>query len=327
MSRRLVGTGLITCLVAVLTLAVPTSSVAATSLSFSRSTVIGGESIKITGTTGVKVARPVVLQRKYGTSWLKVTTGTTTSTGSFAFTYKPPTTAGSTRTLRVQAPKVTINGRTYLTVTTGSRTVTTVAQTAAAAAPTTAVQGEEFAVTGTFTPKRTGRVTAVQRLEGSTWRTLEQGTQNTYGKTVFTVSLSSLSSLGENQIRVLTAAAGGAPAKASPSATVTVEAPPADTTPPPVPTDLNAEAGDGSVSLSWSAVSASDLAGYFVYRAGVVSGPHTKVTGNPVIDPFYNDTSVTNGSEYYYTVTSVDESGNESAQSDAFRAVPGAPPG
>lgn len=326
MPRRLVGTGLITCLVAVLTLAVPSSSVAATSLSLSRSTVIGGESIKVTGTTGVKVARPVVLQRKYGTSWLKVSSGKTTSTGSFAFTYKPPTTVGSTRTLRVQAPKVTLNGRTYLTVTTGSKTVTTVAQTAAAAAPTTAVQGEDFAVTGTFTPKRTGRVTAVQWWSGSAWATLEQGTQNIYGKTVFTVSLSEL---GANQLRVLTAAAAGAPAKASAAVTVTVSAPdPPDETPPPVPTDLIAASGDASVALSWAAVSADDLAGYFVYRATPsVAGPYVKVTPSPIVPSSYFDSSVTNETQYFYRVTSVDVNGNESEMSAGISAFPTAPPG
>ena len=44
---------------------------------------IRGESFTVTGTLGTKVVRPVVLQRKSGSKWKTVTTGSTTATGGF----------------------------------------------------------------------------------------------------------------------------------------------------------------------------------------------------------------------------------------------------
>ena len=167
LSVRVLSAGLVTGLMAALLLAVPGASAAATSIALSRTSVIGGESTKVTGSTGVRVPRPVVLQRKSGTSWVKVSSAKTTRTGAFSFTTKPSTTVGSKRTLRVQAPKVKIGSKTYKSVTTGSRTVTTVAQTAAISAPATAVQGESFTVSATFTPTRAGRATALQQQVGS----------------------------------------------------------------------------------------------------------------------------------------------------------------
>ena len=55
---------------------------------------------------------------------------------------------------------------------------------------------------------------------------------------------------------------------------------PPDVTAPPVPVGLVAVPGDGSVELSWDAVSGpetGDLAGYTVYRATGAEGPFTEV--------------------------------------------------
>ena len=97
---------------------------------------------------------------------------------------------------------------------------------------------------------------------------------------------------------------------------------PADTTPPPVPTGVTATAGDGQVQVSWSAVTAGDLAGYDVYRATDSGGPWTKVAGGTTSNLSRTVTGLTNGTAYWFAVTSVDTTGNESARSTAASATP-----
>src|SRR3954465_5470059 len=92
----------------VLVIASQSPSVAASSLSVSRSAVIAGESVSVRGSTGIKVARPVLLERKSGTRWVKITSAHTTRTGSFAFTFKPSGSTGTKTTVRVRAPRVKI---------------------------------------------------------------------------------------------------------------------------------------------------------------------------------------------------------------------------
>ncbi|MFJ6027578.1 malectin domain-containing carbohydrate-binding protein [Pseudarthrobacter sp. NPDC092424] len=102
----------------------------------------------------------------------------------------------------------------------------------------------------------------------------------------------------------------------------------ADTTPPPAPSGLTAASGDTRVSLSWTAPSAADIAGYRVYRS---LQPVVKDTGSLhsgpalVTAPAYEDTTATNGTTYFYVVSAVDLSGNESGVSNEVHAVPVVP--
>lgn len=80
-----------------------------------------------------------------------------------------------------------------------------------------------------------------------------------------------------------------------------------DTTPPPVPTGLVGVALDSEVSLSWNVVAASDLAGYRLYRDGVLTYQGTI--------PAFIDATVTNDVTYSYTVSAYDTTGNESVPS------------
>jgi predicted phage tail protein len=109
----------------------------------------------------------------------------------------------------------------------------------------------------------------------------------------------------------------------SPVASVTLTPP--DTTPPPVPTGLAATAGTAQVGLSWTAVSASDLAGYRVYRWTAAAPTHTLV-GSPTTAAF-TDSGVTAGTAYSYAVRSIDQTGNLSAESGTATATPTAPSG
>ncbi len=95
-----------------------------------------------------------------------------------------------------------------------------------------------------------------------------------------------------------------------------------DTTPPAIPTGLAATPGNGVVALDWSSNAEPDLAGYHVYRATQNGGPYSVITTSPLLASAYNDTSVSNGTTYYYVVTALDTSGNESADSTQVSATP-----
>lgn len=75
-----------------------------------------------------------------------------------------------------------------------------------------------------------------------------------------------------------------------------------------------------NVGLNWQA-STSQIVGYNVYRAGQSGGPYSKVSS--ALDPStaYSDAAVQAGSTYYYVVTAVDGSGNESVYSNQAQAI------
>ncbi len=98
-----------------------------------------------------------------------------------------------------------------------------------------------------------------------------------------------------------------------------------DTTPPAPPTGLTATAGDGQNQLTWNANSESDLAGYNLYRATAAGGPYNVVNGSLLVTPSFVDGGLTNGTTYFYVVTAVDASANESADSAGTSATPQAP--
>lgn len=108
------------------------------------------------------------------------------------------------------------------------------------------------------------------------------------------------------------------------SDTVTIidnPAPPSqDTTPPPAPASCSAVGKNAYVEFSWDAVSASDLAGYSVYRALSAGGPFS-LLASYLQDTEYTNVDLTNDTRYYYRVVAQDRAGNEStACSDS--AVP-----
>ena len=90
-----------------------------------------------------------------------------------------------------------------------------------------------------------------------------------------------------------------------------------DVFPPAVPSGLEAVAsGIGQrpfIDLTWSPVTAADLAGYNVYRQE--QGKWVKLNPVPLPVPSFRDEPVAAGQSYTYVVTSVDVRGNESHRS------------
>jgi len=95
---------------------------------------------------------------------------------------------------------------------------------------------------------------------------------------------------------------------------------------------INASLGQGcvtgsgssshSVSLTWSASTSSNVAGYNIYRGTMNNGPYpTKLNSTLVTTINYTDTTVQAGQIYYYVATAVDTSNNESAYSTQAQAT------
>jgi hypothetical protein len=117
----------------------------------------------------------------------------------------------------------------------------------------------------------------------------------------FTATVGSITT---NQTAVLAASANGA----SPTVSLSLAAPP--------------QAPPHSVTLTWIASTSSNVAGYNVYRGTTPGGPYaTKVNSSLVTGLSYIDTTVLAGQTYYYVVTSVNTSSNESAPSTQVAAV------
>ena len=92
---------------------------------------------------------------------------------------------------------------------------------------------------------------------------------------------------------------------------------PRDVYPPPVPAGLSAVYTGQSVELIWTADVEADLAGYNVYRREE-GGPFQKINKEPLITPIFRDSSAQAERSYFYRVTAVDLTGNESAPSEEF---------
>jgi len=85
-----------------------------------------------------------------------------------------------------------------------------------------------------------------------------------------------------------------------------------DSEAPDTPTGLKATpTSDGGVKLIWSANSESDLASYNIY-GGTAASPTTLLSTVSSGTETYTQTSLSRGETYYYRISAVDNSGNES---------------
>ena len=97
--------------------------------------------------------------------------------------------------------------------------------------------------------------------------------------------------------------------------------PSAPLTAPATPTGLHATGGNAQVSLSWSA--STSAASYNVKRSTTNGGPYNTAIASPTVTN-YSDTTVTNGTTYYYVVSAVNTAG-QSANSTQASATPASP--
>jgi oligosaccharide reducing-end xylanase len=91
---------------------------------------------------------------------------------------------------------------------------------------------------------------------------------------------------------------------------------------PSAPAGLTASAGNASVSLDWSDNGESDLAGYNVYRSTTPGSGYVRQNGPLVTSSAYSDTTVVNGTPYFYVVTAANTAGHESPYSIEASATP-----
>jgi hypothetical protein len=87
-----------------------------------------------------------------------------------------------------------------------------------------------------------------------------------------------------------------------------------DTVSPAAPTNVRSDPGEGVINVHWDAVSESDLYGYVVYRR-TPGTSYSKSSSHMAYTISYTDTNIQSGQAYYYAVTAIDNSGNESVLS------------
>lgn len=98
---------------------------------------------------------------------------------------------------------------------------------------------------------------------------------------------------------------------------VSVGPPSGPTTPPDAPTNLSAFASNALVALTW--IASVGATSYNVKRAVVTGGPYTTVGTSSIAN--FNDSTVTNGTRYFYVVSAVNTAG-ESGNSNEANALP-----
>ncbi|MBI2213189.1 MAG: fibronectin type III domain-containing protein [Acidobacteria bacterium] len=113
----------------------------------------------------------------------------------------------------------------------------------------------------------------------------------------------------------VTAVAANEPALSESAPSTSAEVDFRDLLPPGAPKNVAALTEEKLVRLIWDPVTAPDLAGYVVYRES--GGTKTRLTASLLTDAIFRDEAPPTGVGIVYSVTSVDQSGNESAPARA----------
>lgn len=130
----------------------------------------------------------------------------------------------------------------------------------------------------------------------------------------------------EYLVRALSLPAGGATSaqaiESNDSEVVSVI--PKDTFAPVAPDSIKIASVNGIVSMFWPSNPEPDLAGYLIYRSEDESAPPAKwlkLTPRVHTPTTFRDEKVTVGKKYFYQITAVDSSGNESPRSATVSEV------
>jgi hypothetical protein len=101
-----------------------------------------------------------------------------------------------------------------------------------------------------------------------------------------------------------------------------------DTTAPDSPANVNVTSPgtNGNLVISWDPNTESDLAGYRIYRSNSSGSGYVLVGTVDKAVTSFTDTGLENGKTYYYVITALDSSGNESPHSDESQGTPQALP-
>ena len=270
-------------------------------LTLKPSTAIAGEAVKVRGSLTPRMSRPVVLQRRQGSKWVKVTKGKARA-GSFRFN---TTTRSQSTRYRVVAPRVRLRGRTYGTVVTPTKVQTTLPQTSDLTLPATARVGDDEVVAeASFTPVRDGRPVVLQVLDGSDWVTDGVDTQDGVGRAEFPIATSAPRTA---TYRVVAGSWKGARAHSSTARTIAITQAPDTTAPGPVTAVSASNPTTTSLTLSWTNPTDADLTGVMIRRATGTTPPTTPTAGTLVTDKArpgttHTDTGLTPGTTYAYAL-------------------------
>jgi len=83
----------------------------------------------------------------------------------------------------------------------------------------------------------------------------------------------------------------------------------------PTITSFDASLGVDKMLMMWNPSIATDVAGYYVYRSAAQGGPFTRATPDLIAHTVYTDGGLAPSTRYYFGITAVDQSGNESPMS------------
>lgn len=159
--------------------------------------------------------RRVVLQRKSGSRWVKVTSAKTDRGGRFTMASR----VTRATTFRVVAPRAKINGKGRAAVQLKAFRISTATQRASMVQVSPAATGQALVFRARFSPARVGRAVALQKFVAPQWRTVATAVQSSTG----TATLATTPDVvGRFSYRAIAVAARGAAAAASLPTTVTV---------------------------------------------------------------------------------------------------------
>ena len=283
------------------------------------SALVPGERLVLSGSTTPRLKRTVILQRKSGSSWIKVAERSSAATGAFSFT---TTGRDTTTAYRVYAPAATIGGKKRAAVTSPTRKVTTLTQQASLTLPATAVLGGASTAIAAFTPVRAGRPVTLELLgAGAVWSPYGTSFQSTTGNATFRVAHDAT---GTFSFRAVAQAWKGAAKVISSVRTIVIDAPnvtttPGDTTSPgPVTSVTVTGATSSSLTLGWVNPGDGDFAGVMIRRS-VGSVPPAGPTSGGLVSNLgagatsYVDSGLAAGTTYSYALFARDEVPNYAA--------------